>query len=225
PSGVQGRSLAPVMFDARKRNESSVPVFAETVYGGFQATEEMAKTRLRCVRTDAWKLIEIDSPQTKTFQLFDLLTDPKELKNVYDENGRIASALRAWLIEWKRDNVAKRKAVMNAAAAVSIQGGLPVCPEMIFPYDGAVLRFEDRNGIVRASWTGSPGMPYVVEYDVGRGVHHLSGSFVTFGNQREFGPYSHEIWSALAVRNPWRVRISPDTNPRCWSEWVEFTFE
>jgi hypothetical protein len=96
---------------------------------------------------------------------------------------------------------------------------------MIFPYDGAVLRFDERNGTIQSSWVGNRGMSYVVEYDIGVGVHHLSGSFVTSGSERDYGPYSREIWNALAIRNPWRIRISPDTNPRCWSDWVEFTFE
>jgi hypothetical protein len=225
PSGVQGRSLAAMMFDARKRNESSVPVFAETIYGGFQADEEMAKTRLRGVRTDAWKLIETDTPEARTFQLFDLLTDPKEIRNVYDENTQTAATLRTLLSEWKRENMARRSAIVDAGATVLPGGSFPGCPQMLFPYDGVVLRYQERNGTIRSSWVGSPNSSYVIEYDIGQGVHHLSGSFVTFGNERVFGPYSRDIWSALAARNPWRIRVSPDTNPRCWSEWVRLEFE
>ncbi len=225
PPGVQGRSLAPVFFDVRKQNESSVPVFAETVYGGFQATEEMAKTRLRCVRTDAWKLIETDGPQGKTYQLFDLLLDPNELQNVYDENPQVVSLLQTLLAEWERENSIRSEAIEAGATSVASAGGQGECPQVIFPYDGAVLRFTERGGTVRASWTGSPASTYVVEYDIGTGIHRLTGSFLTIGNQRSFGPYSREIWNPLVVRNPWRFRVSPDTQPRCWSEWTEFTFE
>jgi arylsulfatase A-like enzyme len=225
PPGVQGRSMAPVFFDVRKRNESSIPVFAETVYGGFHATEEMAKTRLRCVRTDAWKLIETDGPQGKTFQLFDLLLDPNELQNVYAENPQVASLLKTLLAEWERENGIRRKVVEAGATSVAPADGQGACPQIIFPCDGAVLRFSERGGTIRSSWTGSPASTYIVEYEIGTGVHRLTGSFLTFGNQRDFGPYSREIWNPLVVRNPWRVRVSPDTQPRCWSEWIQFTFE
>lgn len=113
----------------------------------------------------------------------------------------------------------------TGAASVASAGRQGACPQMIFPYDGAVLRYSERGGTIRASWTGGPSSSYVVEYEIGIGVYRLTGSFLTFGNQRSFGPYPHEIWSPLVVRNPWRVRVSPDTQPRCWSEWVEFTFE
>ncbi len=225
PPGVQGRSLLPILFDAEAENESSVPVFSETVYGGYQATEEMAKTRWRCVRTDAWKLVEVEGPLGVSYQLYDLLLDPKELDNVYDKNVQMPPILQALLTEWKRQNIAVRKALTTRAAAVASAGDMDVCPEFIFPHDGAVLRFSERGGSVRASWTGDPAMNYVIEYEIGKGVHHLTGSFAAFGDKRDFGPFSKELWAPLAVRNPWRVRISPDTDPRCWSEWIEFNFE
>jgi arylsulfatase A-like enzyme len=225
PPGVQGRSLAPVSLDLAKENESSLPVFAETVYGGFQATLEMAETRIRCVRTDAWKLIETDSPSGKSYQLFDLLLDPNELHNVYADMPETAAQLKAWLDEWNSENTMRRQMIEAGASIRTVTGQGELCPEMIFPYDGAVLRFSERNGIIRAAWTGSPSASYVVEYEVGAGIHRLTGSFSTFGNSRNFGPYSREIWSSLCVRNPWRARVSPDTKPRCWSPWVEFTFE
>ncbi|UCD56083.1 MAG: hypothetical protein JSV16_09525, partial [Candidatus Hydrogenedentota bacterium] len=129
------------------------------------------------------------------------------------------------LTEWKNQNSIRRKAIADGAPALDSPGGRGACPHMLFPYDGAVLRFSERNGMIRSSWTGSLTSTYVIEYDIGMGIHHLSGSFVAFGNWRDFGPYSEEIWSALAVRNPWRIRVSPDTHPRCWSEWIQFTFE
>ncbi|GAB4333101.1 MAG: hypothetical protein Kow0099_04940 [Candidatus Abyssubacteria bacterium] len=225
PAGVQGRSLAPVSLGLAEENESSLPVFAETVFGGFQATAEMAKTRFRCVRTDASKLIETDAPSGKSYQLFDLLLDPNEFHDVYTDMPETAVQMKAWLDEWNRENEIRRKAIEAGASIQTVTGEGVLCPEMIFPYDGAVLRFSERSGMIRASWTGSPTVSYVVEYEVGSGIYRLSGSFSTFGNRRSFGPYSREIWDSLAVRNPWRVRVSPDAKPRCWSEWVEFTFE
>lgn len=223
--GAQGRSLAPLIFDPSKRSAASIPVFSETVYGGYQATEEMEKTHLSCVRTDSWKLIETDSPKGKKHELYDLLIDIKEQQDVYKENPEAAAVMQTLLEEIERENLLRRRAIKAERKAIFSDNGEAACPELIFPYDGAILRFGERHGMVRASWTGSPTATYIVEYEIGTGPHHLTGSFLTFGNQRDFGPYSEEIWKAIAVRNPWRVRISPDVEPRCWSEWMQFTFE
>jgi hypothetical protein len=225
PAGVQGRDLAPLLFDAEAENESSIPIFVETIYGGYQATGKMSETYWRCIRTDSWKLVEIESMLGKTFRLYDMLMDPRELEDVYAEKEQEASVLKTVLAEWKRENDARKKAIAVATSAVASSGEEAVCPQFIFPFDGAVLRFAERNGVVRSAWTGAPNTTYIVEYDVGEGVHSLSGSFAVFGDKRDFGPYSRELWASLAVRNPWRVRVSPDTQPRCWSDWVEFTFE
>ncbi len=225
PTGVQGRSLIPLIFDVKKQKQSSIPVFAETVYGGYQATEEMARTRLRSVRTDGWKLIETGAPGRETYQLYNLLSDPKEFNNVYGENTQAAAAHEILLDEWKRENEVTKDVVMAAATRIFPQRAEDICPQFLFPYDGAVLAFEERGGIVRASWTGNPELTYIIEYEIGTGIYNLTGSFVAFGNRRDFGPYSREIWNSLAVRNPWRVRVSPDVHPRCWSEWVEFEFD
>jgi hypothetical protein len=225
PTGVQGRSLASLLFHSGKQRGSSIPAFAETVYGGYQATEDMATIRYRCVRTDGWKLIEQEGPAGETYQLYDLLLDPKEFENVYDKNIRVATAHKTLLEEWQRENTVSRRVVMAATTGVSPQGPQKDCPQFLFPYDEAVLGFEERGGMVRASWTGTPESTYVIEYEIGTGVHNLTGAFVAFGNRRDFGPYSGEIWKSLAIRNPWRVRVSPDVHPRCWSEWIEFTFE
>ena len=99
------------------------------------------------------------------------------------------------------------------------------CPEFKFPIDGSVLRFDELDGKAPASWTGNSALTHIVEYDVGEGMHHVTGSFAVSGVERDFGPYSREMWDALAVRNPWRVRVSPDVQPRCWSAWIEFSFE
>lgn len=225
PPGLQGRSLAPLLLGMREEEGTSVPVFAESVYGGYQATEEMAATRWRCVRTDSWKLVEIEGPQGKSFQLYDLLLDPNELQNVYHQNARPAAILETLLAEWKHQNEIRREAIAVRGTAVAAPGGEGVCPELIFPYDEVVLHFAERGGTIKAAWTGNPALTYVIEYDIGEGIHHLGGSFAVSGDRRDFGPYSQELWNSLAVRNPWRVRISPDTHPRCWSEWVQFRFE
>ncbi|RJP71367.1 MAG: DUF4976 domain-containing protein [Candidatus Abyssobacteria bacterium SURF_17] len=224
PPGVQGRNLAPLLFDVTKQSESSVPVFAETIYGGYQATEHMAKTRLRCIRTDAWKLIETESPEGKASELFDLLLDPRELKNVYRENLHAAAVLQTLLAEWQVQNRMRIQTLRRDVSALTSTVYRAECPQMLIPSDGAALRFRESGGLIHASWTGNPTATYIIEYDIGTGVHHLTGTFLTMGSERDFGPYSREMWSSLAVRNPWRIRISPDTHPRCWSEWIQFTF-
>ncbi len=224
PPGLQGRSLVPLIRDAAKRSESSAPVFVETICGGYQATEEMSKTWARCVRTDSWKLIETEGPQEKKYQLFDLSTDPKEQRDVYAENREAADVLQTLLEEWQRGNSIRRNATFSLGSEFSLGSGEKTCPQFIFPYNEAPLSFIQRHGIISASWTGDPLSTYVIEYEIGSGLHRLTGSFLVSGNQRDFGPYSRELWSALVARNPWRVRISPDAQPRCWSEWIEFTF-
>ncbi len=225
PPGVQGKSLVPMLYDPERERESSTPVFAETVYGGYQATKEMAKTRWRSVRTDGWKLIEIDEPAGKSHHLYDLQNDPGELRNLYDDDAESAARLKAWLAEWRSQNEVREKAIAAGVARVVSADGIVACPELIFPTEGIALSFDELDGTVRTSWTGDSTFTYIVEYDVGEGMHHVTGSFAVFGAGRDFGPYSREMWSALAVRNPWRVRVSPDVRPRRWSDWIEFNFE
>lgn len=225
PPGVQGKSLVPMLYDPERERESSTPVFAETIYGGYQATKEMAKTRWRSVRTDGWKLIEIDAPAGKSHRLYDLRNDPGELRNLYDDDAESAARLEAWLAEWRNQNEVRIKSIASGVARVASADGIVACPELIFPTDGIALSFDELDGTVRASWTGDSSFTYIVEYDVGEGMHHVTGSFAVFGARRDFGPYSREMWSALAVRNPWRVRVSPDVRPRRWSDWIEFNFE
>jgi arylsulfatase A-like enzyme len=225
PAGMQGRSLLPLLLDLEEEREASIPVFAETVFGGYQATQEMALTRWRCIRTDSWKLIEVEEPGLTSYRLYDLQLDPRESRDVYDDEAAAASFMKELLAEMKNQNQIRKESMGARAVGDVVAGGITTCPEFIFPYDGAVLNFDERRGTLRASWTAEKGTPHVVEYDIGQGIHRLTGSFAVRGDKRVYGPYSGEMWKALAVRNPWRVRISPDVQPRCWSEWIEFSFE
>jgi hypothetical protein len=214
-----------VIFSGEQEDGSTVPVFAETIYGGYQATDEMARTRWRCVRAGGWKLIEIEGPTGKSFHLYDLFNDPKELIDCFGENPQPEAELQTWLAVWKQQNEVRRNAIGAGRPIPVSSRGDAECPEFIFPYEGAVLRFDEGGGMVRASWTGDPRLAYIVEYDIGKGIYHVTGTFAVFDGNRDFGPYSRQLWKALAVRNPWRIRVSPDTQPRCWSDWVEFNFE
>jgi hypothetical protein len=225
PAGIQGRSFAPMIFAGEEDDGSTVPVFAETIYGGYQATDDMARTRWRCVRAGGWKLIEIEEPPGKSYELYDLFNDPKELNDGFGENPQVEDELEAWLAVWRQQNAVRKSAVGSAMPVLASGGGDADCPEFVFPYEGAVLRFDEGGGMVRASWTGDPLKSYVVEYDIGKGIYHVTGTFAVLDGNRDFGPYSRELWKALAVRNPWRMRVSPDVQPRCWSDWIEFDFE
>ena len=65
---------------------------------------------------------------------------------------------------------------------------------------------------------------YLVEYDIGVGDHHVAGTYEVQGNHQIMGPLPKELWTDLKAWNPFRIRISPKTEPPCWSRWVEFRF-
>ncbi len=55
----------------------------------------------RMVRTERWKLIRIPHPDGDRYELYDLVSDPRELTNLFDrfpgEAGKLAPLLRAWM--------------------------------------------------------------------------------------------------------------------------------
>jgi arylsulfatase A-like enzyme len=89
PATVQGRSLVPVLRGAK---ESVYPF----VIGYFTDTQRM-------IRTEEWKLIHY--PEAGRRQLFDLTSDPDELKDVASDSKHattladLQSRLTAWLKE------------------------------------------------------------------------------------------------------------------------------
>ena len=107
PTGMQGRSLLPLIQDASNdKTCSSIvnfeqrTIFCETILGGFQSTKELEQTKLRCVRTKEWKLIYTNGLNGDKYELYDLRNDPKEEKNVVEKNPEIVKELKEKLFRW-----------------------------------------------------------------------------------------------------------------------------
>ena len=85
---MQGSSLLPLM---KGKEMSKRIAFAET--GGlFGPWPSRYKPNVRCVRTNKWKLIHNESPDT--WELYDLEKDKSEKKNVIAENSGIGEELK-----------------------------------------------------------------------------------------------------------------------------------
>jgi arylsulfatase A-like enzyme len=71
PEGVEGRSLAPVMRGQKQQ-------VRDFILGAYREVQ-------RTIREPRWKLIKYHVGGVKTVQLFDLASDPWELKNLADD--------------------------------------------------------------------------------------------------------------------------------------------
>jgi arylsulfatase A-like enzyme len=89
PAVVQGKSLVPVLRDDKH-------TLYPAIFGYFGRVQRM-------IRTDQWKLIYY--PQIGRYQLFDLVTDPYELKDLSGDPQRATtlSDLRVKLTAWQKD--------------------------------------------------------------------------------------------------------------------------
>ncbi|MSS69920.1 MAG: DUF4976 domain-containing protein [Candidatus Latescibacteria bacterium] len=98
PEALQGRSLLPLIRGEPGWRER--PAFCETTPGGYQAPPEMLKTRVRSMRTPAWKFIRTVGPSTDVSELYSLKEDPGERQNVVSEYPDVAQKMRAELERW-----------------------------------------------------------------------------------------------------------------------------
>jgi len=225
PENVQGRSLVPAMHDERL---DDVPVFAETVEGGYQAKDEMKSTWLRSVRTREWKLIHKTSPAGDTFELYDLVRDPAEQRNVFSANSAIAGELLTELADWITENedarsVVRQRDTASMTAESAGSGGADVMseiPRIIAPADGDVLEYNSSQGSVTFNWTGDPDADYIIEYHIGTGWHTLRGKMPVVGTRQVFGPLPQDGWEPLHQWNPYRVRVRRRGVPDGWSDWI-----
>ena len=87
PGSVTAKSFAEVLRGTANRHR-------ETIFGYFTDTQRM-------IRTDRWKLIHY--PQAARWQLFDVESDPFELKNRYNdpELDEVRDQLRKELLRWR----------------------------------------------------------------------------------------------------------------------------
>lgn len=215
PATLQGRSLMPLIQGV---SDEELPVFTETTPGGYQATPEMMKTRIRAMRTSFWKLIHTHGPGVDTYELYDLKKDPKEYDNVIAQHPEVAEKMRVALHQW----------VLATAPAVSVAptatGSVPTEPiAVLFPAQGDTFRYEDVGKTVSVRWTGPEDGLYTLEYRVGEGSYHLEGAMQIVGNAPQYGPFTDEMWNMLTLYNPWSFRITVDGKPELSSPWIAFT--
>ncbi len=98
------------------------------------------------------------------------------------------------------------------------------CPWIYTPGNNTNLNYDVHTGALLFDWHGDMETRYMVEYDIGVGDHHVSGAYEVQGNHQIMGPLPRELWLDLKAWNPFRIRVSPKSEPLCWSEWVEFRF-
>ncbi|MCF6148466.1 MAG: sulfatase-like hydrolase/transferase [Candidatus Kuenenia sp.] len=89
---LEGRSLLPLIEN--NQDAQSAAIYCETIMGGYQSTEELRKIRLRCIRTERWKLIVKNANDYDTYALYDLKNDPGEKENVVKKYPDIAADLQ-----------------------------------------------------------------------------------------------------------------------------------
>ncbi len=90
PESVTAESFAPVIKDPRAAHH-------EKIFGFFKDTQRMVRTE------DGWKLVHY--PAIGEWQLFDLNSDPLEMKNLADSDAASStlSELRGMLDTWRED--------------------------------------------------------------------------------------------------------------------------
>ncbi|MDA0747437.1 MAG: VanZ family protein [bacterium] len=213
PEAVQGRSLMPVI---RGEAMAERPAFTETTPGGYQATPEMLKMRIRAMRTSKWKLIHTHGPGVDRYELYDLEKDPEERQDVAvrypDMTGQMRVELHQWVLA-SQPSVEENKLQPSSDVKVG-----PI--QVLFPVDGATFGYEDVGKTVAVRWTGPEEMVYTIEYRVGEGNYHLEGEMSVQGNAAQYGPYTEEMWNMLALYNPFSFRVKAGETA---SPWVTFT--
>src|SRR3989339_2069338 len=126
--GLQGYSLLPSIQGKPANN--SRPVFCETILGGFQSTKEMEDIRLRCVRTNEWKLIYTNTPTSIVssgglddgkYELYNLSNDPKEERNIFDNHPEVAKELKKKLFRWIETTTSKECSSQSNAGINPLQ--------------------------------------------------------------------------------------------------------
>ncbi len=218
PQTVQGRSLLPLVQGKAVEEQ---PAFTETTPGGYQATPEMLKTRIRAMRTSKWKLIHTHGPGVDRYALYDLVNDPEEQREVGREYPGVVDRMRADLHRWVL--ASQPRTSVDTVRSPPAREGHTRPIQVLFPTNDDTFRYEDAGKAVSVRWTGQEAGVYTIEYRVGRGNYHLEGRMPVRGASAQYGPYTEEMWNMLALYNPWTFRVTVDGAADLSSPWVTFT--
>ena len=98
---LQGESLISFLENP---NEEDRDVFVETggLYGPWPSPD---KHNVFCIKSNGKKLIYNETP--KTWEFYDLKSDPEELNNIYDENLEIIHLYKKKLFYYLKNNEIK----------------------------------------------------------------------------------------------------------------------
>ncbi len=224
PPLVQGRSFLPLLHGRRWEPRTA---FAETTVCGRSCPEGRAQDRLQALRRPPWKLIRrLRTTGEEQYELFHLASDPRERRNVLIRHPEVASRLKAELNQWvaKRYLQGEELRSLTQLTLHENRRGSGGVPRVLRPHDGWMLTFNREAGRIVLQWEGAMDDAYLLEYDLGVGKFHTSGSFLVQGTQKEFGPLKPEVWDLLARYNPFRFRLRSAgcREAGCWSPWVTF---
>lgn len=208
PEGIQGRDL----WESRPDRE----LIFESVIAGNQTPKEREDEWVRAIRRGRWKYIDRG-------ELYDLVLDPQEQVNLAAELPGVVAEL-AGALERNLTELREVRRRFRWPAPPSATRQVQECPRIYTPQRNSVLDYDLHTGALLFDWSGDMETTYWIEYDIGRGDHHVSGRYEVQGNHHILGPLPRELWTDLKAWNPFRIRVSPKQDPPCWSEWVEFRF-
>lgn len=240
PSYFRGKSIYGIITG--KDPEVDRIAYSQTSRYGFGEPDPFnVKDFIYCARTPKWKfIINMSSNEPTKEELYDLQADPFEQNNVLDKYPKEANEFRVRLTEQVLEYKTVKPPQIDVPVARTPKeklldffglrrtydfSGVPR-PKWTNPTDAIAWTHAKTNGHIRLEWEGVADCPYVIEYELGEGDYHLTGEVKVEGNVKDFGIYTPHYWTTyLVIRNPFKLRVSPDKRPREWSDWITFKFE
>jgi choline-sulfatase len=234
---LEGQSLIPVIDGQESEHRIA---FLQSSRAGYQEEDpDNVTDRIRAVRTGEWKLIHhhyLENPSS--FELYNLIEDPLEQRNMIDQHPEIANELKNLLTDWVsstgevsppfREAHIPRSRYENVLEYLRDKfqerdlSGVP-SPAVLNPTDGEALTFDTASGAAIIRWSGQEDVPYVIEYEFGKEAYYLHGFLRVEGDEKVFGPFPREYWNTyLTLYSPGRIRVSVDRDSEEWSPWIQF---
>lgn len=192
-------------------------LYFESVIAGNQTPKNREKEWIRAVRREQYKYIS-------TGEIYHLDSDPCERTNIAGQHPELSKNLSQELDSWFKETVELRMTLFNQGTQAVRQSRKDTCPRIFTPGDGSTLDYDVHTGALLFDWSGDMSTPYLIEYDIGEGDHHVEGKYQIEGNHQILGPLPKELWHDLKAWNPFKFRISPQGSEPCWSDWVTFYF-